>query len=695
VIRDLLAWLQAAGRAAEPVDWLTPVSITPGRTRFAVRGLRRQPRLAARLQTLLARRAGIISASANPATGRLLVQHDLALSAGAVQALIEPIVQRLFADKPQSSPPAAPPDTALLLRLTQPHAAKFGRAIGGSVVVNLLGAARIVPIGLAMNAIAHGYRVRLPGFGLPGTVILMAGLAVGGTALRGWLRQQSQIAWTAASRDVQHDLRLLAWRRVQALEAGFFDDDRRSTALTILGEDINQCERGLDAIFALIDLSLNTLVLSSAILSYAPALGASSVLPIPALVLFSVVLHPRAQARYGLIAAEGAKLAAILTDSLGGWATVRSFNAEAGEQARIARTSEAYRATSQASLAAVVALPVLLETSVLVGQVSTYLLNSRLFAQGHTIGEFAIVNTAMGSLLFPLTTLGPTIENIGKGFAAYQRVRDFLETAPTEDEAGEALPLASIAGAIEYQNVGFSYASGPPVFAGLSLSFPAGSWTGVVGLTGSGKSTLLKLLLRFYQPQAGRILIDGRDIAALRPADLRRAIALVSQDIYLFQRSVFDNIVIGRPGADKADVIEAARLAQAHDFITRLPLGYDTILGERGHALSGGERQRIAIARAVLKDAPILVFDEAMSSLDSNTEMDVQAALRPMFAGRTVIAIAHRLATVRHADQIIVLEGGRLAGQGTHQELLRQPNRYRSLWESQLGLDAQAPQPPL
>jgi ATP-binding cassette subfamily B protein len=693
VIRDFLAWLQTAGGAAEPADWLTPVSITLGRTRFAVRGLRRQPRLAARLQTLLARRPGIKSASANPATGRLLVQHDPALSAAAIQALIAPVVQRLFADKPAPEPP----DTALVLRLTQPHAAKFGRAVGGSVVVNLLGAARIVPIGLAMNAIAHGYRVRLPGLrlGQPGTVILMASLAVGGTALRGWLRQQSQITWTAASRDVQHDLRLLAWRRVQVVEAGFFDDDRRSTALTILGDDINQCERGLDATFALIDLSLNTLVLSSAILSYAPALGASSVLPIPALVLLSVVLHPRAQARYGLIAAEGAKLAAVLTDSLGGWATVRSFNAEAGEQDRIARTSDAYRATSQASLAAVVALPVLLETSVLVGQVSTYLLNSRLFAQGRTIGEFAIVNTAMGFLLFPLTTLGPTIENIGKGYAAFQRVRDFLETAPVEDEAGEAFPLAAVAGAIEYQNVGFSYAFGPPVFAGLSLNFPAGSWTGVVGLTGSGKSTLLKLLLRFYQPQAGRILIDGRDIAALRPADLRRAVALVSQDIYLFQRSVFDNIAIGRPGADLAAVTAAARLAQAHDFITRLPHGYDTILGERGHALSGGERQRIAIARAVLKDAPILVFDEAMSSLDSNTEMDVQAALRPVFAGRTVIAIAHRLATVRHADQIIVLEGGRLVGQGTHQELLQYPNRYRSLWDSQLGLDEQAPQPPL
>ncbi|MGH9599423.1 MAG: ABC transporter ATP-binding protein, partial [Terracidiphilus sp.] len=289
-----------------------------------------------------------------------------------------------------------------------------------------------------------------------------------------------------------------------------------------------------------------------------------------------------------------------------------------------------------------------------------------------------------------LTSLGPLIESLEQGITAFRSVQAFLHVGPVERRDGKRLPLKNVRGAIQYREVRFAYPSGTSVFDGLSLDFAPGAMTGVVGLTGSGKSTLVKLLLRFYRPQSGEVQLDGCNLEALRATDLRRAIALVSQDIYLFQRSIFENIAIGKPRASVNQVIAAAKAAQAHDFISRLPQGYDTILGECGHALSGGERQRVAIARALLKDAPILVFDEAMSSLDSNTEMDVQAALRLLFAGRTVIAIAHRLSTVRHAGRIFVLDQGQLVEQGTHRELVRQGGVYHSLWQSQLGLDESA-----
>jgi ATP-binding cassette subfamily B protein len=703
------------------------VSMTPGRARWEVRGMRGRPDFAARLQHILSSRAPIQSASANAVSGRVLVYYDDEFSYAAVCVLVEEAVGELFLGSAASEPVArnsaddnsgsihefasaliklrqeivgwltarlkrvlsiTDSDFDLLAGLIKPHSVQFGRALIGSLAANLLGVLRVIPIGLAMNALAHGYC--FAGLGTVGTVALMTALAVGGTVLRGWLRQRSQIVWNSASRDFQHDLRLTAWQRVQRLETAFFDDNRRGTALSIMGEDINQCERGLDATYALIDLGFNTLLFSAAILAFSLTLGASSLLPIPVLVMLSLLRHPKVQEHFTRVGAEGTKLVTTLVDSLGGLTTVRSFTGEQLERDRIERTSNAYRATSQQSLGSAVALPLLLETTILVGQISIYLINSRLFAMGYTIGEFSIVNTASGHLLFPFTMLGPLIENIEKGLAAFRRVRSFLDEGPFEDQDGEKLSLRAVRGEVRYRDVRFSYPSGSPVFDGLSLSFEARSWTGVVGLTGSGKSTLVKLLLRFYRQQGGEIQLDGRNIASIRITDLRRAIALVSQDIYLFQRSVFENIAIGRPGASRKEVVAAAKAAQAHDFVSRLPQGYDTILGERGHVLSGGERQRVAIARALLKDAPILIFDEAMSSLDSNTEMDVQAALRPMFVDRTVIAIAHRLSTVRHADHIFVLERGQVVDKGTHSALVQRPGLYLSLWNSQLGLDESA-----
>jgi ATP-binding cassette subfamily B protein len=286
-----------------------------------------------------------------------------------------------------------------------------------------------------------------------------------------------------------------------------------------------------------------------------------------------------------------------------------------------------------------------------------------------------------------MNTLGLHMDNLSQGMEALKRVHKILDLVEEckKDVQLLDLPRQSMSGDIRYGNVTFSYPASDPALRNVSLCFKAGSTTALVGLSGSGKTTLVKLLQRLYETDSGSIEIDGTDIAQISRNSLRQAIAMVSQDVYLFDRSVLDNIRLSRPGATEAEVIEAAHVAQAHEFIAKLPQGYYTKLGERGGTLSAGQRQRVSIARAVLKNAPIMVFDEATSNLDSNTEASIARELRRVGAGRTVILIAHRLATVRQADHIYALEDGEVIAEGTHQELVRQPGRYQALWRAQTG----------
>ncbi len=236
-----------------------------------------------------------------------------------------------------------------------------------------------------------------------------------------------------------------------------------------------------------------------------------------------------------------------------------------------------------------------------------------------------------------------------------------------------------------FEAVRFEYVPGHPVIDGISLVCPAGQTTAVVGATGAGKSTIVKLLLRFYEPTGGRVTLDGHDLRALRTDDLRRAVGVVSQDTFLFHGTARENVAYGSWDAPFERIVEAARAAEALHFVERLPLGWDTVVGERGQKLSGGQRQRLAIARAVLKDPPVLVLDEATSSVDNETEAAIQRSLERLAVGRTTIIIAHRLSTVRNAHRIHVLDAGRIAESGTHEELLGRDGLYAALWRVQTG----------
>jgi ATP-binding cassette subfamily B protein len=300
------------------------------------------------------------------------------------------------------------------------------------------------------------------------------------------------------------------------------------------------------------------------------------------------------------------------------------------------------------------------------------------------VGVFSVLVYMTQRLLWPLTALGETLDLYQRSMASTRRITDLLETKPMLVPGDDGLD-EPVRGEIELHDVRFGYGDGPDVLKGITMQIPAGETHAVVGVTGAGKSTLASLLLRFHDPRSGEVLIDGVDVRDLTFASLRRSIGYVSQDVFLFQGTVRDNLRFGRTGATDGEIEEAARLAEAHDFITGLPQGYDTIVGERGLKLSGGQRQRLSIARAILRDPAILVLDEATSAVDYETEAAIQRSLARVATDRTAVVIAHRLSTVRDADRIWVLEGGGIAESGTHDELVDAGGLYAALWRVQTG----------
>jgi ATP-binding cassette subfamily B protein len=302
-----------------------------------------------------------------------------------------------------------------------------------------------------------------------------------------------------------------------------------------------------------------------------------------------------------------------------------------------------------------------------------------------TVASYSVMIFMTQRLLWPMTRLGEVIDLFQRAMASTARVLDLLDTEPQIIDGTQTMPLEQVKGSLVFKSVNFAYSNGLPVTRDLSLTINAGETVAIVGATGSGKSTLVKLLLRFYEPTSGCIKLDGHDIRSLQYADLRRAIGVVSQDVFLFHGTVRQNIAYGSFDAKFEDIINAASIAEAHEFIMALPDGYDTVVGERGQKLSGGQRQRISIARAVLKDPPILVLDEATASVDNETEAAIQRSMERITVDRTTIVIAHRLSTIRHADKIFVLENGSLREEGTHDSLINSGGIYDKLWKVQTG----------
>jgi ATP-binding cassette subfamily B protein len=579
-------------------------------------------------------------------------------------------------------PSAAPVATVRMLfsMVSEEHRRSVLHASMLSAISAAAGVARIATIALMIDLVFSGSG--------SATALAMGAAAVL-AALQTFCKHHSRVIWSTVGREIQHELRAAAYDRVQRAEMAMFLERKRGDLLSVLLEDIDNLEKAIDAGWAILDLAISSAALLASIAHVALTSASWSALAIPVLVGISVVLYPKLRERLNAVRRLSGHLASQVASQLEGVEIIKSFTAERGELARFRDASGKYAAASKHAVRLQSGFPMGLEAALMLALIVTMRVNVGLVvARGFSVGRFQKLNIMTGHLMFPQATLGMHLDQLSQGLSALRRVRQLLALEPElnrDDPDPVALERGTVRGDIRVDGVTFAYRHASPVLHNVYLRFAPGRTTAIVGLSGSGKTTLIKLLQRFYMPQSGRIELDGVDIARIDRHNLRRAISVVSQDVYLFDRSLLENLRISRPDATKAEIVAAAKAAQAHDFIMGLPDGYATRLGERGAKLSNGQRQCISIARAILKDSPIIVMDEATSSLDSNTEASIAVAMRTIFAGRTVIMIAHRLATVRQADHIYALESGRVIAEGIHDDLIARPGRYRSLWLNQTG----------
>ena len=493
--------------------------------------------------------------------------------------------------------------------------------------------------------------------------------------------------WRNLAQTLQHELRVDAYSHLQNLELSYLEDRSTGMVLSILNEDVNQLERFLNyGAHDILRFFTTILIIGSTFIALAPGISGWAMAPIPFILWGAMVFQTKLEPRYADVREKNGLVSRRLANNLSGMATIKSFTAEAYELGRVTTESNAYRRSNKRAIALSAAFVPIIRIVILIGFTATLFLGGLAVANGRlSAGTYGFMVFISQRLLWPFTELGEIVDEHQRAMASVRRVMDLLDTPIAISHGGLFLSQKAIQGEVRFERATFAYQERSLILNQFSLYIPAKSTIGVVGATGSGKSTLVKLLLRFYDLQQGYILIDGIDIRDLNLSDLRRHIGWVSQDVFLFHGTVAENIAYGSFEASQGQIIQAAKAAEAHDFIQQLPQGYDTIVGERGQKLSGGQRQRIAIARTILKNPPILVFDEATSAVDNETEAAIQKSLTKITQNRTTIAIAHRLSTIRHSDCIYVMDKGQLVEQGTHEDLLAQNGTYAKLWRVQSG----------
>ena len=582
-----------------------------------------------------------------------------------------------------------------LLRHARSSRRKMLLATTNSVLNKVFDLAPPLLIGAAVDVVIKGEDSMVARWGFPDVthqLIMLAVLSLVIWGLESVFEYLYSVQWRGLAQSLQHELRQEGYAHVQQLDMAYFEDASTGGLMAVLNDDINQLERFLDSgANDLLQVTTTVAVIGSVFFYLAPAVAVYAFLPIPIILWGSFRYQRRLEPKYAAVRSRVGILNGLLSNNLSGIATIKSFTSETYEERRVAEESERYSSANRAAIRLSSAFSPLIRMVIVIGFVLTLVLGGQSVLAGTLgVGAYSVMVFFTQRLLWPLTRLGVTVDLYQRAMASTNRVLDLIAT-PIQVRSGH-LPLAlahregsSGGGEIRFERVEFAYRAGIPVLRQRDMEFPAGRTTAIVGPTGSGKSSIVKLILRFYEPQSGRIRLDGTELRSIRLEDLRRAIGLVSQDVFLFHGTVRENITYGTFQATTEQIEAAAKAAEAHSFIMALPHGYDTIVGERGQKLSGGQKQRISIARAVLKDPPILVLDEATSAVDNETEAAIQRSLAHISIGRTTILIAHRLSTIRHAHRIYVLDEGTVREHGTHEELVGNGGLYAALWRVQTG----------
>jgi ATP-binding cassette subfamily B protein len=559
-----------------------------------------------------------------------------------------------------------------------------------------------VLIGVAVDIVVNGDKSFLAkkvlgGFGITDTWHQLMLLGVLNAVIWGgesWFEYLLSLKWRKLAQNLQHDLRLDTYRHVQKLEMAYFENQRTGNLMSILNEDINQMERFLNGgANQIIQVVCSSVMVSAVFFALQPTLAVISLLPVPAILFGAFWFQKRLAPRYAEVREAAGDVSARLNNNLLGLATIKAFATENFEAQHIGEASQQYLDANARAIAVSAAITPVIRMAILAGFSATLVYGGWLTLHGElAVGAYSVLVFLTQRLLWPLTGLADVADMYQRSMSAIDRAMNLLNTPINISYEGSALKPENVQGELRFEHLNFAYGS-TTTLHDISLTIPAGKTVAFVGSTGSGKSTLVKLLLRFYAAQSGSILLDGKAIDAIKLQDLRRAIGYVAQDSFLTDGTIAENIAYGLHDISEQAIADAATAAEAMEFIQKMPLGFATKIGERGQKLSGGQRQRLALARAILKNPPILILDEATSAVDNETEAAIQRSLDVVSKNRTTIVIAHRLSTVRQADCIHLMENGRILESGTHEELLALDGGYASLWRLQTGERVHQPSP--
>ena len=483
------------------------------------------------------------------------------------------------------------------------------------------------------------------------------------------------------SRQMRHDV----FEKLTRMPVGFFDQYQTGDIISTVTYDIDTVNQSLStdllqSLQSIITVSVSLIMM----LTIAPQLVLIFAVTIPVTIFFTRFITKLVRPLFRKRSAKLGQLNGFVEEMLSGQKTIRAYGQEAAVLERFdEKNNEAIAAYTNAEANGTVTGPcVNFINNLSLALVCTF--GSILFLQGRVklgdLGSFVQYSRRFSG---PINEVANIISELQSAFAAAERVFALIDGEPEKEDAADAKVLTEVRGDVELKGVDFSYVPGQPIIKGLDLHAKPGSLTAIVGPTGAGKTTIINLLMRFYDVDAGGVYVDGHEIRTLTRDSLRKAYSMVLQDTWLFHGTIFDNIAYGKPGATMEEVVAAAKAAHIHGYIRRLPQGYDTVLSDNGTSISKGQKQLLTIARAMLLDAHMLILDEATSNVDTRTEQRIQAAMRTLMEGKTCFVIAHRLSTIRSADNILVLDGGQVVEQGTHESLMAQKGFYYRLYQSQ------------
>jgi ATP-binding cassette subfamily B protein len=575
-----------------------------------------------------------------------------------------------------------------LFKFATENKTKAKRGIVYSILNKLFDLAPPVLIGIAIDIVVEGSESFLASFGIQNRreqLIVLAVLTFVIWSLESLFDYLSAVTWRGISQDIEHKLRSDTFKNVLSLDMTYFENKSSGRLMAILNDDVNQLERFLDTgANKLLQTATTVIVIGGTFLYISPTIALFAFIPIPIIIFGSFKFTTTIATRYEKIRETIETLNNSLSNSISGILNVKSFTRENVEYNRIRSASSEVKSANYHAIKLSAAFIPIIRVAILFGFTATLLIGGFLALEGEIrVAMYSVLLFITQRLLWPLTELGDTFDLYQRAMASFKRILNLRDETPSIIDGNKE--YETLENGIMLNNAVFSYTQGFEVLKNINLNIEAGKTTAIVGSTGSGKSTLIKLLLRLYDLDSGEINFDATELKQLKLESLRRNIGLVSQDVFLFEGSVFENIAYGNLDASNEEVWNAANQSEATDFINQLPNKENTIVGERGQKLSGGQRQRISIARAILKNPEILILDEATSAVDNETEAAIQRSLDMLKQNRTVIVIAHRLSTIRNADKIYVLENGEIVESGSHEELLQNKDVYHKLWSVQTG----------